>query len=586
MQLYATGAEVARLEATLDAARGPARAGALIELAWQLRQRDSARAVALIESAEPLLAAEPMTPEAAQVLRGRISLTLAEVSALYGSFEVAEMRLTDARARWVRRLDPPAEGDAWLAESIVAKARGQRDRELASYAAAARSYAAAFDRPREAVATAWLAYERVFTSPDTGGSEAPEPDRVGERDAASLARDALRSAERGVPLSRRDPAQAADVLLRASEQAQQAGLLRHAVVCTMNAGTALQGLGDYDLAAGCFELAATVARKTGWPALIGSSQTRLGGFLKELGRLEDSRTALVEALASFAVTPGGINKANASSALANTLLALGQAAESVGPMSDAVRMYREARSTDNLALCLIGLARALSAAGRPVEALAAIDETCLLIAQHGFTALDVGVNEALTEIHRQHPLPSPPGMTAPTAAVHYAEATLAAGQRIKGWRAPAALFVTLADVWAEAGDLSRAYDHARRALAAKDQEAALRLNHPLAVLRLRRESELPPGTASTPWAPSAPAPLEIDGQGGRALAAGILTAKEREVLRLLARNFSNKEIASALDVGDETVKWHLKNIYNKLKAGSRKHAVTRARTLGVLDLSS
>lgn len=119
-----------------------------------------------------------------------------------------------------------------------------------------------------------------------------------------------------------------------------------------------------------------------------------------------------------------------------------------------------------------------------------------------------------------------------------------------------------------------------------DQEAALRLNHPLAVLRLRRETEVSPGAASTPWAPSAPAPLETEASGGRALAAGILTAKEREVLRLLARNFSNKEIASALDVGDETVKWHLKNIYNKLKAGSRKHAVTRARTLGVLDLSS
>lgn len=585
MELYASAAEVEQLEAVLDHARGGARIAALVELAWQLRQRDSARAVALIESVEPLLAREPLAPETVQAHRARISLALAEISALYCSFEVAEMRLADARSKTSRRLDPAAEGDAWLAEAMVAKATGQRERELAAYDRAADFFARQNDHRRLAIAQAWVAYERAFTSPESADATVPAAPVTTSEAALDPACDALWSAARGVPLSRRDPAQAADVLLHASEQAQQAGLLRHAVVCTMNAGTALQGLGDYDLAAGCFELAATVARKTGWPALIGSSQTRLGSFLKELGRLEDSRAALLEALASLAVTPAGINKANACAALANTLLALGQAAESVAPMSDAVRMYREARSTDNLALCLIGLARALSAAGRPEEALATIDEANALIQQFGFTALGVGVAEALSEIHRRHALPPPPGMTAPTGAVHYAEATLAAGLQIKGWRAPAALFVTLADVWAEAGDLSRAYDCARRALAAKDQEAALRLNHPLAVLRLRRESDLAPGGPAGSWRLSAPAPLEVESAGSRGLAAGILTAKEREVLRLLARNFSNKEIATALDVSDETVKWHLKNVYNKLKAGSRKHAVTRARTLGVLDLN-
>jgi LuxR family maltose regulon positive regulatory protein len=34
------------------------------------------------------------------------------------------------------------------------------------------------------------------------------------------------------------------------------------------------------------------------------------------------------------------------------------------------------------------------------------------------------------------------------------------------------------------------------------------------------------------------------------------------------------------------VKWHLKNLFNKLDAGSCKHAVTRARTLGFLDFNA
>ncbi|MNF27244.1 Serine/threonine-protein kinase PknK [compost metagenome] len=63
----------------------------------------------------------------------------------------------------------------------------------------------------------------------------------------------------------------------------------------------------------------------------------------------------------------------------------------------------------------------------------------------------------------------------------------------------------------------------------------------------------------------------------------LLTPKEREVLQLLARNLSNKQIAQALNVGEETVKWHLKNLFGKFQAGTRKHVVDRAYMLGILE---
>ncbi|MDM0073757.1 LuxR C-terminal-related transcriptional regulator [Variovorax sp. J2P1-59] len=62
-----------------------------------------------------------------------------------------------------------------------------------------------------------------------------------------------------------------------------------------------------------------------------------------------------------------------------------------------------------------------------------------------------------------------------------------------------------------------------------------------------------------------------------------LTPKEREVLELLTRNLSNKEIALAMQVGEETIKWHMKNLFAKLDAGSRKQVVLRARILGLLQ---
>lgn len=69
----------------------------------------------------------------------------------------------------------------------------------------------------------------------------------------------------------------------------------------------------------------------------------------------------------------------------------------------------------------------------------------------------------------------------------------------------------------------------------------------------------------------------------RAVPSMVLTPKEREVLEHLARNFSNKEIAHAMGVGEETVKWHLKNLFGKLDAGTRKHVVRRAQLLGLLE---
>ncbi|MBS0353617.1 MAG: AAA family ATPase [Proteobacteria bacterium] len=79
-----------------------------------------------------------------------------------------------------------------------------------------------------------------------------------------------------------------------------------------------------------------------------------------------------------------------------------------------------------------------------------------------------------------------------------------------------------------------------------------------------------------------PAP-DLKAGGPRAVPSMVLTPKEREILELLARNLSNKEIAQSLAVGEATVKWHLKNLFGKLGAGTRRHVVRRAQVLGLLE---
>jgi len=64
---------------------------------------------------------------------------------------------------------------------------------------------------------------------------------------------------------------------------------------------------------------------------------------------------------------------------------------------------------------------------------------------------------------------------------------------------------------------------------------------------------------------------------------GALTPREREILRELSRGVANKVIARSLDLNENAVKFHLKNIYRKLGVVSRAMAVTVAEKLELLS---
>ena len=61
-----------------------------------------------------------------------------------------------------------------------------------------------------------------------------------------------------------------------------------------------------------------------------------------------------------------------------------------------------------------------------------------------------------------------------------------------------------------------------------------------------------------------------------------LTVRERSIVEFIARGRSNKEIARELGVAPETIKTHLKRIFQKLSAELRAQAVVRAQSLGML----
>ena len=63
-----------------------------------------------------------------------------------------------------------------------------------------------------------------------------------------------------------------------------------------------------------------------------------------------------------------------------------------------------------------------------------------------------------------------------------------------------------------------------------------------------------------------------------------LTARELEVLRLIAGGYANKAISTHLGINEETTKTHVKNILAKLEARDRTHAVSVALKRGIISI--
>ncbi len=77
--------------------------------------------------------------------------------------------------------------------------------------------------------------------------------------------------------------------------------------------------------------------------------------------------------------------------------------------------------------------------------------------------------------------------------------------------------------------------------------------------------------------------VSLDSQLARELPQ--LTRREREILQLVSEGRSNRQVAQLLWITDQTVKFHLANVYRKLGVGSRFEAAAWARENGVLDVA-
>ena len=130
------------------------------------------------------------------------------------------------------------------------------------------------------------------------------------------------------------------------------------------------------------------------------------------------------------------------------------------------------------------------------------------------------------------------------------------------------------------GDHDGGAERLRRAAALAEQLGAAPLRDDIALLARRARIWLGPGEAADVRA-SAAAPASQDNLSQRERLG--LTAREFEVLRLVAAGRSNPEIASELFISAKTASVHVSNILGKLGVASRGEAAATAHRLRLFD---
>lgn len=118
-----------------------------------------------------------------------------------------------------------------------------------------------------------------------------------------------------------------------------------------------------------------------------------------------------------------------------------------------------------------------------------------------------------------------------------------------------------------------AFDHGARAYVLKTSE-------PDAIATAISQAFEPSLYLSGPRG-DAGAPAMLDG-----LLLRRLTRREIEILQLVSGGRSNRQVAEILYVTDQTVKFHLANVYRKLGVGSRFEAARWAREQGLVDAAT
>ena len=485
LEFFATDEAVAVLEAALQASTADQRLPALVALAWQMRQRDTQRALALADAADACV--EQQQPQHA----ARLQLVRAEAQWLFGELDAAK-----ATAHGVLEgLDDGPLGSAacalcradarWLL-AMVAAGQGslsQAHTELEAAAAAATGHDPVRVMMAQAAMAGFLAFRDVAAA-KAMGTACFTTDSADLHPAAAAAVEdfwGLVAGQGG------DYLQGMRHFTKSYPLALATGQKRRAITTGTNIGGNLNSLNDYKASFEWMQRAQDLARHTGWPGLIALALLQTAETLRLLERLDAAADLLREALVMLAPQPASRYYAMAIQYLADVELDLKHWDSALDIFRQLERRAVAVGEADLLTEASRGQSRALLELGQPEAALQAAQDALASATSDAYRR--IAALRVLADIHTRHVLPYPPHMAAASAALHYLQQALDAAATIEDYTVPGDLLEVVAQAYANAGDTQKAFQLAKQAIAAREVTHSQEAGNRAVAMQVTHETE-------------------------------------------------------------------------------------------------
>ncbi len=469
MDLFTVDDNIARWERSLLPLRGMARLPLLLPLAWHLRQRDGARALALADEVLHLLDQSDLPPHELESARARMALVQAENTWLNGELEEARAQADTILERFTAVDDLAGCFDTHWLLAWIAIDSGDHARNDVELAHAADSARAASDGLRVALAEATLARWAVLKDRNTalatwGGRLNTEVAQL-HPSLETWVNDFLALAASVAC----DFGAAAGYFISCYESARETGQLRAAITAATNIGEDFNTLNDHHAALEWMQRALDLARPTGWPRSVGACLMHTADTLRRLGQFDAARSLLQEALQILKPLSNARSYAIALQYLGD--LSLDQQ-DYDGALAAFMLLEERAVALDQAdfhSIARRGQSHALSQLNRPDEALSVALSAIELAEQQHSAYHHVAALRVMALIHARHNLAPPAGMKALNPALHYMEKALDVAGGIEGFQVPGDLYDQMAQQYAESGYFAKAYEIALLASSAREK---------------------------------------------------------------------------------------------------------------------
>ena len=485
--MFALDEALVQWDAALPSLDGQARLHQLTALAWHLRQRDAARARALISEALPLMA---LLPEAERPrCSARYVLIEAEAISLDGELDRAQSMIDAALRIFEQHGDAIGCADAHWLLAWIANDRGDSAGNAAELAAAAECARAAGDAVRADVIDAAAAIATVFSGLQNVDA------RWGQRFSVDLS--ALHPAAAGwindyygtSAFQVSDFGRAISHMMQSYEVATATGQRRRAIIIATNIGNGFTSLNAHDAALEWMQRGLDLARPTGWPMSIGLCLMQTAETLRHLGQRETAQALLREALQTLAPLRGSRAYAVALEYQGDLALDLGNYGAALDSFARLEERGNALGQSDFQSSARRGQAHALAQLARPEEAIIAAGAALALARENGDAYNQIAALTVLAQIHACHALPAPEPLSAPNAVLHYLQMALALVDSIAGYSAPTALLDAAAREYAAIGDHARAYEIALQASAARDRTHSQQATNRAIAMQVQYQTE-------------------------------------------------------------------------------------------------